>query len=215
MKRSSILGALSLAVLAAVFAPACSSPDMPDDAQAARELQTTTPSTTPKAVAEPPRGPMPARTLRWRTEPLPPWKGLGIHPGEQSLSKNGGTYPRATQVANGPIVVAWDSSASGDLAIRAAASNDLGATWSDRGIAAEHPPGGNRTVGNASPLALDDGSVLCAFLSESEVGANGIWEPFLHRPAAGVLDAYYARETVNGGDQDTVVKRSLDDGKTW
>ena len=173
----------------------------------------------------------------------PPWDGLGIHPGEQSLSTHGGTYPRAAQLTGGTILLGWDSAAGGDLAIRTASSADLGATWSERGIVAQHPSGNGRTVGNVFPIELDDGSVLCAFRhhsqegpsfvhrllvsrstnagasfafhSEIEVGANGTWEPFLHRPSAGILDVYYAREKVNGGDQDIVARRSTDAGKTW
>lgn len=173
----------------------------------------------------------------------PPWRGLGLHPGETPISQQGGTYPRAAQLSTGEILFTWDSAAGADLALRTATSDANATAFTDRGIVAQHASGAGRTLGNAYPIALEDGSALVsfrhhsqegsryvyrllasrtttagasfAFHSEIEVGANGIWEPLFFRPAPGILDVYYAREKVNGGDQDIVARRSTDAGKTW
>lgn len=65
----------------------------------------------------------------------------------------------------------------------------------------------------------DDNGSTWKFLTQaatSNTAGLGIWEPFMMDALDGSLMLYFSRETnVDGSDQDSILIRSGDDGKTW
>ncbi|KAK7699413.1 hypothetical protein SLS64_011709 [Diaporthe eres] len=81
----------------------------------------------------------------------------------------------------------------------------------------------NYTFYRLSVSASDDGGRSWAFLSNIDTRAanngsanlNGLWEPFLRVAADGAtLQAYYSAEN-DAGDQDSLMRESIDGGRTW
>ena len=63
----------------------------------------------------------------------------------------------------------------------------------------------------------EDGGLTWKYLStpaSDPAGATGNWEPFLQQGLDGALQLYYSREN-NPTDQDSLLRRSADGGKTW
>ncbi|KAJ2987536.1 hypothetical protein NUW58_g4452 [Xylaria curta] len=64
----------------------------------------------------------------------------------------------------------------------------------------------------------DDGGVTFKYLStvaeRAAAGVNGLWEPLLRVANDGSLQCYYSAEN-SATDQDGLMKRSLDGGRTW
>ncbi|TKA68013.1 hypothetical protein B0A49_04484 [Cryomyces minteri] len=63
----------------------------------------------------------------------------------------------------------------------------------------------------------DDNGATWSYLStpaSDPAGVNGNWEPFLRNAADGSLQLYYSREN-SAADQDSLMRTSTDDGKTW
>ncbi|KAK3076057.1 hypothetical protein LTR53_000102 [Teratosphaeriaceae sp. CCFEE 6253] len=63
----------------------------------------------------------------------------------------------------------------------------------------------------------DDNGVTWSYLStpaSDPAGPNGNWEPFLRNAADGSLQLYYSREN-SADDQDSLMRTSMDAGKTW
>lgn len=63
----------------------------------------------------------------------------------------------------------------------------------------------------------EDGGATWRYLStpaSDPAGPTGNWEPFMQQALDGTLQLYYSREN-SGTDQDSLLRRSTDGGKTW
>lgn len=96
-----------------------------------------------------------------------------VLPGTVSLSNFGGTYPRASVLADESIFLSFDSGDGDNFVLRTAGSGDDGASWSALGNVAVEPNDPDRTLGNAFPLQLPSGRILCAFRHHDKPGGPG------------------------------------------
>lgn len=155
----------------------------------------------------------------------------------------GGTYARATPLANGEFLGFYET---GGPAIRTTVSKDNGWTWEQRSEVVREPPTNARDLANPHGAQIPGGRVVAAvrhhdtingrrnyrilafasddnglswrFLATIEAGANPIWEPFVFVAADNSVQIYYARENLpreGGENQQIVMKKSYDGGVTW
>lgn len=160
-------------------------------------------------------------------------------PERDSLIYEGGFYPRAVELADGTLLVAFDYTAAGRRALGCVRSRDGGRTWS--GYTRIVDATGRVDLSNAFPLQLPDGTILVAcrhhwpeehsfnlevYASEDQGqtwrlrsvavhGNVGLWEPFLFQPAPQTLQVYYASEEGIFPDQRIEMRTSRDGGRTW
>ncbi|KAF3032905.1 hypothetical protein E8E12_001979 [Didymella heteroderae] len=158
----------------------------------------------------------------------------------------GGTYPRATRLADGSLFGTYTNIQGDNTTIRTVRSNDDGASWHLQG-AVDTGSKATKDVDNPYVHELPDGKMLCAFRNHDRAsattykfyriticasedggatwkylstpasdpsGPTGNWEPFLQQGLDGSLQLYYSREN-RVTDQDSLLRRSTDGGKTW
>lgn len=148
------------------------------------------------------------------------------------------SYPRATVLSDGRVLVAFAHLTPVGRAIACVVSSDSGKSWAGYQRICEHPKPVD--LDNAFPLQLADGTVLVAYrrhnrrkhefrieVSSSKdgdqwavrstvaTGSQGIWEPFLLALPDGKVQVYYASEEGCYPDQRIEVRTSTDDGKSW
>jgi hypothetical protein len=148
------------------------------------------------------------------------------------------SYPRATPLSDGRVMVAFAHPTSVGKAIACVFSSDGGKTWAGYRRICEHPTPVD--LDNAFPLQLADGSMLVAYrrhdrkdqvfrieVSSSRdgsewsvrstvaTGTQGIWEPFLLALPDGTVQAYYASEEGCYPDQRIEMRASTDGGMSW
>ncbi|KAH6621979.1 Sialidase [Boeremia exigua] len=166
--------------------------------------------------------------------------------GDAVVFGEGGTYPRATKLADGSLVGAYTNTQGDNTTIRTVRSEDNGASWQLQGTV-DTGPKATQDVDNPYVHELPDGKLLCAFRNHDRAspttfsyyriticvsgdggatweylstpasdpaGVTGNWEPFLQQALDGTLQLYYSREN-SRGDQDSLLRRSSDGGKTW
>ncbi|KAJ8114100.1 hypothetical protein OPT61_g3934 [Boeremia exigua] len=166
--------------------------------------------------------------------------------GDAVVFGRGGTYPRATKLANGSIVGAYTSIQGDNTTILTVRSTDNGVSWQLLG-SVDTGPKATKDVDNPYVHELPDGKLLCTFRNHDRAspstysfyriticvsedggatwkylstpasdpaGPTGNWEPFLQQALDGTLQLYYSREN-NPTDQDSLLRRSGDGGKTW
>lgn len=159
------------------------------------------------------------------------WEFRPIYPKSAS-------YPRATALSDGRVMVAFAHPTSVGKAIACVVSNDGGKTWAGYRRICEHPAPVD--LDNAFPLQLADGTVLVAyrrhdrkdhifrievsssgdgnnwaFRSTVATGIQGIWEPFLLPLPGGMVQVYYASEEGCYPDQRIEMRTSTDGGRSW
>ena len=158
----------------------------------------------------------------------------------------GGTYPRATKLADGSLVGAYTNTQGSNTTILTVRSADNGASWQVQGTV-DTGPKATKDVDNPFVHELPDGRLLCAFRNHDRAsataysfyritvcvsedggatwkylstpasdpaGVTGNWEPFLQQALDGSLQLYYSRENTRT-DQDSLLRRSTDGGKSW
>ncbi|KAF2998208.1 hypothetical protein E8E13_004960 [Curvularia kusanoi] len=158
----------------------------------------------------------------------------------------GGTYPRATKLADGTLVGAYTNTQGDNTTILTVRSADNGASWQRLGTV-DTGPKATKDVDNPFVHQLPDGKLLCAFRNHDRgsataytfyritvcvsgdggatwkylstpasdpAGPTGNWEPFMQQALDGSLQLYYSRET-SATDQDSLLRRSTDGGKSW
>ena len=165
------------------------------------------------------------RTVTWEKEFRP------IYPEAAS-------YPRATALSDGRVMVTFAHPTSVGKAIACVFSSDGGKTWAGYRRICEHPTPVD--LDNAFPLQLADGTVLVAYrrhdrkdhifrieVSSSRdgnewavrstvaTGTQGIWEPFLLPLPDGTVQVYYASEEGCYPDQRIEMRTSTDGGMSW
>jgi hypothetical protein len=148
------------------------------------------------------------------------------------------SYPRATALSDGRVMVAFAHPTSVGKAIACVFSSDGGRTWAGYRRICEHPTPVD--LDNAFPLQLADGTVLVAYrrhdrkdhifrieVSSSRdgnewavrstvaTGTQGIWEPFLLPLPDGTVQVYYASEEGCYPDQRIEMRTSTDGGMSW
>jgi len=148
------------------------------------------------------------------------------------------SYPRATALADGRVMVTFAHPTPLGRAIACIFSRDRGKTWTHYRRICEYPM--PTDLDNAFPLQLTDGTVLVAyrrhdrklhdfrievsssndsekwtFRSTIATGTQGIWEPFLLSLPDGTVQAYYASEEGCYPDQRIDMRTSTDGGKSW
>lgn len=148
------------------------------------------------------------------------------------------SYPRATALSDGRVMVAFAHPTSVGKAIACVFRSDSGRTWAGYRRICEHPTPVD--LDNAFPLQLADGTVLAAYrrhdrkghifrieVSSSSdgnqwavqstiaTGTQGIWEPFLLPLPDGTVQVYYASEEGCYPDQRIEMRTSTDGGKSW
>lgn len=163
----------------------------------------------------------------------------------QSLCEGPGAYPRGILLRDGTLLATFDRVHDGCLELCAVRSADRGVSWRPTGLVASRAAEPGRTLANGFPLQLNDGRILVAYRDHERTASGvvhrllvscgdpadrgwrslgaiqtnrdpacGLWEPFLLDASDGSIHAYYAREKA-GGDQDIVLRRSTDGGRTW
>ena len=167
----------------------------------------------------------PAATIRWEGQFLPIYSGRA-------------SYPRATALSDGRILVAFSHPTPGGKAIACVFSRDGGRTWAGYRRICEYP--NPVDLDNAFPLQLADGTSLVAYRrhdrdchifrietssssdgnhwttrSTIATGTQGIWEPFLLLLPDGKVQVYYASEEGCHPDQRIEMRTSTDGGKSW
>ena len=165
------------------------------------------------------------RTVTWEKEFRP-------------IYSEAASYPRATALSNGRVMVAFARPTSVGKAIACVFSSDGGKTWAGYRRICEDPSPVD--LDNAFPLQLTDGTVLVAYrrherkrhdfrieVSSSRdgdrwairstvaTGTQGIWEPFLLSLPDGTVQVYYASEEGCFPDQRIEVRTSTDGGISW
>ena len=158
----------------------------------------------------------------------------------------GGTYPRATKLADGSLLGAYTNTQGDNTTILSVRSSDNGASWQMQGMV-DTGRKATKDVDNPFIHELPDGKLLCAFRNHDRAssttysyyriticvsddsgatweylstpasdpaGPTGNWEPFLQQGLDGTLQLYYSREN-SATDQDSLLRRSSDGGKTW
>jgi hypothetical protein len=82
----------------------------------------------------------------------------------------------------------------------------------------QQPGNGEYTYYRITICESTDGGVSWAFLTHlverARNGRNGLWEPYLRIARDGAIQAYYSAENAEN-DQDNLMKRSTDGGRTW
>jgi hypothetical protein len=156
-----------------------------------------------------------------------------------------GTYPRATKLSDGTLFGAYTDTAGDNTTIISTHSRDNGASWEPLGQVDTGPkatrdvdnpfihelPNGNilcafRNHDRAGSgysfyritvCVSEDKGATWKYLStpaSDPAGPTGNWEPFIQQALDGTLQLYYSREN-SGTDQDSLLRRSADGGKTW
>jgi len=148
------------------------------------------------------------------------------------------SYPRATALSDGRVMVAFAHPTLVGKAIACVFSNDGGKTWAGYRRICEHPTPVD--LDNAFPLQLADGTMLVAYRRHSRedhifrievsssrdgnewavrsivaTGTQGIWEPFLLSLSDGTVQAYYASEEGCYPDQRIEMRTATDGGMSW
>lgn len=166
--------------------------------------------------------------------------------GNAVIFGDGGTYPRATKLADGALFGAYTNTQGDNTTIVTVRSTDNGVTWERQG-AVDTGAKATKDVDNPYVHTLPGGKLLCAFRNHDRAssttysyyriticvsedggaswtylstpasdpaGPTGNWEPFLQQGLDGTLQLYYSREN-SATNQDSLLQRSDDDGKTW
>ncbi len=166
-----------------------------------------------------------ARTITWERDFRP-------------IYSERASYPRATALSDGRMLVTFAHPTPGGRAIACVFSGDGGKTWTGYRRICEHSHPVD--LDNAFPLQLTDGTVLVAYRrydrdrhvfrieasargdgnhwaarSTIATGTQGIWEPFLLPLPDGKVQVYYASEEGSYPDQRIEMRTSTDGGKTW
>ena len=86
----------------------------------------------------------------------------------------GGTYPRATRLANGALLGTFTSYSSGQNIINTCLSTNGGASWTQLGVVTS----GVGDIDNPYLLQLPTGRILCSFRNHSKDPNNGAYTYF-------------------------------------
>lgn len=154
------------------------------------------------------------------------------------ISAERASYPRATTLADGRILVTFTHWTPGGKAIACIFSSDGGRTWAGYRRICEHPHPVD--LDNAFPLQLAEGTILVAYRRHDQdrhvfrieasssrdgndwafcatiaTGAQGLWEPFLLTLPDGKVQTYYASEEGCYPDQRIEMRTFTNGGKSW
>ena len=156
-----------------------------------------------------------------------------------------GTYPRATKLSDGTLLGAYTDARGDNTTIVTTHSKDNGASWKlsghvdtgpkstkdvDNPFLHELPDGkilcafrNHDRAGSGynfyriTVCVSEDKGATWKYLStpaSDPAGPTGNWEPFIQQALDGSLQLYYSREN-SGTDQDSLLRRSTNGGKTW
>lgn len=157
----------------------------------------------------------------------------------------GGTYPRATRLADGSILAAFTAYRDGQAIITTAKSTDNGGSFREIGAVAQGPTAA-KDIDNPYLVQIPGGRILCAFRDHDKVGGaygtfrltvtfsddGGVMWKYLSTPASDpgppngnweplmrvATDGslqLYYSREVDGGNQDNLMRVSNDGGASW
>ena len=106
--------------------------------------------------------------------PLSKQTGLSPSLNGPAVVFGGGTYPRATRLADGSLLGTYTAFSNGKNIINTSKSTDNGATWTPIGTVTT----GVGDIDNPFLLQLPDGKVLCAFRNHSKDPNTGAYTVF-------------------------------------
>ncbi|PVH98003.1 glycoside hydrolase family 93 protein [Periconia macrospinosa] len=167
-----------------------------------------------------------------------------VKSGDPILFGESGSYPRAIHLADGSLLgtyTRWDVNNHTLVTVH---STDSGTTWTPHGEITTEPTA-THDLDNPYVHHMPNGQVLAAFRNHdrdasgwthyrivvcvsddlgktwrylstpAEMPAGpGIWEPFMQTSLDDSIQLYYSKETGPGG-QDSIVRRTYDNGATW
>jgi hypothetical protein len=91
----------------------------------------------------------------------------------EPVSLGGGTYPRATTLADGSLMAVRESAAGGQFRLVTSRSDDGGRSWVEGGVVASEPTTPGRSLANPHLVQLADGTLLVGFRHHDPAAGGG------------------------------------------